>query len=617
MQFRYYQDEAIEHTFDYIRANPGSHPLIELPTGTGKSLVIAGLMQRACTRWSGTRMMMLTHSKTLVDQNSQKLRSFWPDADMGIYSAGLRKKELGRQITFAGIDSVMDKPHIFGKQNLVLVDEAHMIDWCGKTRYRKFIGGLIDHNPKLRVIGLTATPWRMRLGHIATPHDDPKLADQILFGGVSYSKIGVADFHEFVEQGFLAPLHPLRTDLQLDVSKVSTTGGDFNQGELQAEVDKEYLTKAAIEESIDLAGDRKHWIVFCAGKEHVEHTVQYLREVGISAVGVHSGQSQAINDANVQMALDGKVRALVNMGVLTTGFDWPELSYIMMLRPTKSPMLWVQMLGRGTRPAPWAGKVDCLVGDFAGNAKRLGPINDPVIPRRKGKGGGKAPVKECEVCKTINHASATHCQKCKTEFPKPKPKMTRFADTTKLMKDADDGNPIIEILRVDGVSYQVHKKFGKPDMIKVTYTCGFRMFNEFVMPQHEGYALVKSKQWWRKRFNDAELPGTTLGALATIHFAKAPTHLRVWMNAPSFPEIKDHCFDGTGFGTVDPMAPDADPTAVPKPRIALGGNPWGLRPEGVIQYDDSAPATPMPGTPALVVTQPSDAIDLYDDDIPF
>jgi DNA repair protein RadD len=613
MQLRYYQDEAIEHTFDFIRNNPGAHPLIELPTGSGKSLVLAGIVSRALYRWKGTRVMMLTHSKTLVEQNAEKMRSILPDVDMGIYSAGLRKKQLGHAVTFAGIDSVADKPHLFGKQNLIIVDEAHMVDWCGKTRYRKFIGGMLEINPKLRVIGLTATPWRVGVGHIATPQEGPA-GDRILFSGVSYSKLGVQDFHEFVEQGYLAPLHPLRTDLTLDVSGVGVTGGDFNQGQLQDAVDREELTKAAIAESKVLAAECKHWFVFCTGVSHVEHTVKFLNEAGISAVGVHSNQPDTVNDENIRKAKSGEVMALVNMGVLTTGFDWPEADYGLILRPTKSAPLWGQILGRFTRPAPWAGKKYALIGDFAGNTRRLGPINDPVIPRPKGKGGGGvAPIKTCEAiidgkkCNTENHTSAVICQKCGVAFPPPKPKMTQYADTSKLMRDADDGNPVIEVLRVNSVSYQLHKKFGKPDSIKVTYTCGYRMFNEFVMLEHDGYPAIKAKNWWKRRF-EGSVPATTGEALDVVHLAAVPNHIRVHTNL-KYPDIKDHCFNRTAFGTIDPMEFDGDEAeAIQKPRISLGADPWALRPEGIV--------TELPGVQPHVV-QPSDAIVFDDDDVPF
>lgn len=577
MQLRWYQDEAVESSFDFIRNNKGGHPLIELPTGTGKALCVAGIIQRALARWPSTRVVMLTHSKELVRQNTDKLKALWPEAPIGIYSAGLDRKELGNPVTMAGIDSVAKKAHLFGVVNIVIIDEAHMVDWeKSKSRYRLFIEGLMKVNPKLRVVGLTATPWRAKLGHIAEPSEDGDDKAR-LFTGVSYSRIGVDDFHQFVGEGFLAPLHPLRTELTLDVSGVGTTAGDFNQGELQDAVDREYLTRAAIDESLGLAADCKQWLTFCTGVEHVEHTAQYLNEAGVSAVTVHSKQDSRTNDRNIRAYLNGKVRALCNMGVLTTGFDAPETSYIMMLRPTKSTTLHIQMLGRGTRPHP--SKEFTLVGDFAGNAKRLGPINDPIIPRRKGKGGGTAPVKECDFCGCINHASAAKCQKCGELFPPPKPKITRFADSTKLMKESDDGNPVVEVFRVDGISYTLHKKFGKPDMVKVTYTCGFRMFNEFVCVEHEGYARVKADQWWRSRFG-GNAPQSVSEALETIHLAKPATHIRVWSNK-KYPEIMAHCFEGTAFGSIDPLHPDADPTAVSTPRIALGSDPWSLRPQGV------------------------------------
>lgn len=586
MQLRWYQEEAVESSFDFIRNNPGGHPLIELPTGSGKALCVAGIVERAIMRWPSTRIIMLTHSKELVRQNAEKLRVIWPQAPMGIYSAGLNKKQLGNPITMAGIDSVAKKAHLFGHIHIVIIDEAHMVDWeKPKSRYRLFIEGLMKTNPKLRVIGLTATPWRAKLGHIAEQTGDEDDAKR-LFTGSSYSKIGVDDFHQFVAEGYLSPLYPLRTELTLDVSNVSTTGGDFNQGELQQAVDREYLTRAAIEESKELAAGCDNWFVFCAGVEHVEHTVQYLNEAGISAVGVHSKQPDTLNDENIRKAKSGEVKALCNMGVLTTGFDWPEASYGMILRPTKSATLWVQILGRFTRVAPWAGKTQAIIGDFAGNAKRLGPINDPVIPRRKGKGGGAAPVKDCEQCPNQCHASAKVCPMCGYMFPPPKPKITRFADSTKLVKDSDNGEPQVDVFRVDGISYSLHKKIGKPDMIKVTYTCGFRMFNEFVCIEHEGYARIKADQWWKLRFS-APAPQTVNEALTTVHLAQPATYIRVWSNK-KYPEIMAHCFDGTAFGEIDPMAPDYDHTVVRTPRIALGSDPWSLRPHGVEVVDTAA-----------------------------
>lgn len=560
MELRQYQEEAIESIFDYFKSGKKGNPNVALPTGTGKSVVIGGFAQRALNRWPSTKIMCATHSKHLVRQNAAKLADMWPDAPMGVYSAGLKKYQTHYPITFCGIDSVAKKSHIFGHQDLVLVDESHMVDWAEKKRYRIFIDGLKRKNPKLKVIGTTATPWRVGIGEI----DD----GENLFTDRAYSRIGIEDFHWFIENKWLAPLYPLRTTTQIDLSGVSKSMGDFNVDELQAASDKEEITRAAIAESVQLAGDRKHWLVFCSGVQHVDNTVKYLREMGISAMGVHTNHTDTENDLAIAMYQDGHIQALVNMGVLTTGFDAPQTNYIMMLRATMSAILWVQMLGRGTRPkGPFAAFADCLVGDFAGNTKRLGPINDPLVPRKKGmKGGGVAPVKTCEECGCHNHTLAKICIMCGSDFPPPKTKLVVQASDTSLMADPDDGLPKVDIFRVDHTHYARHAPIGKPPMMRVTYTCGFRSFSEYICVQHEGYPRVKAAKWWAKRL-PSECPKDADDALeASTHFP-AVSHIRVWHNK-KYPEIMDHCFDYTGFGTMEAGA-DQDVAPEPHPASAL------------------------------------------------
>lgn len=558
MELRPYQEAAVAAPYDYFKSGKKGNPVIALPTGTGKSVVIGTFTHRTLDRWPNQRIMCATHSKELVKQNAAKLRNIWPDAPMGIYSAGLNTYQTHYPITFCGIDSVAKKAHIFGHQDLLLVDEAHMVDWKEKSRYRMFIDGLRRKNPKLKTIGLTATPWREGLGNI----DD----GDALFTDRAYSKIGVDDFYEFVDNGWLAALHPLRTETTIELAGVSKSMGDFNQEELQAASNKDEITRAAIQESLQLAGDREHWMVFCTGTDHVDRAVQLLREAGISAMGVHSKQTTAQNDLAIQMFQDGHIRALVNMGVLTTGFDAPHVDYIMMLRATMSAVLWVQMLGRGTRPKPASNKYnDCLVGDFAGNTKRLGPINDPLVPRKKGtKGGGVAPVKTCPQCDTHNHTTAKFCQNCKYEFPPPQTKLEEVASSSELMrkkgskkaeKPEDDGIPQVDVFKVDYTHYARHAPVGKPPMMRVTYTCGLRMFSEFICIQHDGYARKKAVDWWKVRMPNSQCPTDTDEALeASVHFM-SPSHIRVWHNKP-YPQIMDYCWDYTAFGTQEPGADD-------------------------------------------------------------
>ena len=607
MEMRPYQREGIDALWDYFRSGRKGNPLLEYPTGTGKSLVIAGFAKEAIERFPRTRIMCAVDSKHLVGQNAAKMSSMW-DGDIGVYSAGLDRKELGSAVTFAGVQSVYMKPHILGRQDMLIIDECHMIDWRPKKMYHALIMGLLKINPRMRTIGLTATPWRQGVGHITNAG---------LFTDTVYSRIGMEDFNQFVDEGFLAPLLAMHTDTQIDVSTVKTVAGEYNMDQLQAASDKEEITRAAIEESINAAGDRKHWLVFCTGCEHVDHVVELLREYGISAMGVHSKKTDAENDLAIAMYQDGSIQALVNMGVLTKGFDAPHTTYIMMLRATQSAVLWVQMLGRGTRPKPlWAGHSDCLVGDFGGNAPRLGPINDPVIPRKKGEsGGGTAPVRLCDKnvpdgevpgCGLYYHASLKACPYCKKEAPPPKTKLTKHASGEDLMVRGN-AMPDIRTFAVQNISYSVHRKVGKPDMVRVTYGCGMKMFSEYLCFAHEGFAQRKAREWWNERVkilealgNDVSalsIPETSAEALEVIGELPSATHIRVWVNQ-KHPEVKLHCFDGTGWGE--------------------GEGPDNPRPEVFVSSPSNGPITPDNLSFSALPKGPSHVPEYaMEDDIPF
>jgi DNA repair protein RadD len=365
----------------------------------------------------------------------------------------------------------------------------------------------------------------------------------------------------------------------LNVDGVHMRGGEFVPKELQNAVDKYELTEAAVREAMEVGYDRRCWLVFTAGVEHAIHATEILNALGVSARAVYSSSkehkmSDGQRDQNIEDFKAGKFTALVNNNVLTTGFDHPPIDLILSLRPTSSPGLWVQMLGRGTRPvyAPGydldslegrlaaieaGGKRNCLVLDFGGNTKRLGPINDPVVPNRKGKKSGDAPVKLCEgitvdnkVCDTWVHASVRICPECGNEF-KFQTKLKQGASTDELIKG---DIPVVEEFKVDHITYSQHVKQDRPPMMKVTYYCNLMKFDEYVCIEHEGFAKHKAKKWWAER-SDTEMPDTTEQALNMAEHLMTCTSLRVWTNK-KYPEIMAHCFDGSHFGKeeIDPFA---------------------------------------------------------------
>lgn len=545
MQDRSYQVEAVNAVWNYFYAGNTGNPLIAMPTGTGKSIVIARLLWTILNQYPNQKILVLTHVKELIEQNYSKLIGLWPNAPAGIYSAGLNRRDVLQRIIFAGIASIAKKWAEFGRVDLIIIDECHLVSPKDDTMYRSLIRSLQTVNPQLKVIGLTATPYR--LGHgLITDGEDP------LFTDICFDITDMASFNRLIAEGFLAPLIPKNTKLMLDVDNVHMRGGDFIAGELQTAVNKEDITAAALREAMELGYNRKKWLVFCSGVEHSIAVSEMLNSFGISCAAIHSKLTDAERDQWLIDYKEGRLQALTNNNVLTTGFDAPEIDLILMLRPTASTVLWVQMLGRGTRPFPT--KENCMVLDYAGNTGRLGPINDPLVPRMKGKKPGKAPVKICGHCNTWNHTLAKFCinPECGKEF----------VFQSKLHFEASEKNlikgdlPQVEIFKVDHITYSEYNKMDKPPMMKVTYYCGLRKFDEYICFQHEGFPQRKARQWWAER-TQMQFPTSTKDAIDKAELINAATHLRIWVNK-KYPEIMKVCYDGTAFNTQE--AVDEKPT---------------------------------------------------------
>lgn len=575
---RYYQTDAVDAIWSYFRNGGTGNPIVAMPTGIGKSVVIARFLHSVYQVYPHQRVLMLVDSKELIQQNFEKLLSVWPFAPAGIYSAGLNRKELGKAITFAGIQSVWKLAALFGHIDLIIIDEVHMVPPKDMGMYRTFIMALLAINPRLKLIGLTATKYRMGQGQITDPVEDRNgnTTDPI-FTDVCYDCTGVEDFNRFIAEGFLMPLRAKNVKPLLEADGIHMRGGEFVESELISYVDAhDELTWQALQEAKQLAEDegRRSWLIFSTGNKHADTIGHMLDELDVSNCVIHTGRSG--RDEGLKAAKRGEITATVNNNVLTKGYDNPLIDLIIVLRQIGSVVNWVQILGRGTRPlyGPGGnpagfdletldgrlraivagGKLNCRVLDYGGNTRRLGPINDPVVPRRKGKGGGDAPVKACPSCDEWIHASLRDCPYCGYHF-EFETKLKGEASTVELVRGED---PIVETFTVDHVSVSEHRKAGKPPSIRLTYYCGLRdKFSDYIMPEHEGFARKKSVDLWRD-MGGGQLPTSTAEAGAAIHTLTMPTHLRVWVNKPGgYPELlsKGRCYDGTAFGTQAPGPP--------------------------------------------------------------
>lgn len=547
---RHYQLESVESVFTYFQNNSGN-PVIALPTGTGKSVVLALLLQKIFQLYPGQRIVVLSHVAKLIDQDYGKLIAIWPQAPAGVYAAKLEKKygrSLNNPITFGTIDSIYTLSEQVGKVDLVLIDEAHLVKPKEGSMYNSFLSNLVVINPKLKIIGLTATPWQVGIGN---------LSDNGIFTDVCIDYTSYEKFNSIIEDGYLCKLIPKRTNLIINTEDLSVRAGEYVNAELEKVVNIETVTRGALEESIKIAiADRRyHWLVFAVSIKHAENITRILNEMGVKSACIHSKMKDSAIEAIIELHESGEITALINVDMLTTGYDSPIIDMIIVLRPTYSTILWVQMLGRGTRPHYAKGydldlkegrlaaianshKPNCLVLDFAKNTKRLGPINDPRVPQKKGKGNRTdAPVKICEHCNTYNPASIRFCIDCGKEFSF-QIKIEEKAGTEELIRY--EAPEIIEF-EVTHATYSVHKKQGKPDSVRVTYYCHLRMFSEYICFEHGPFFRSKAERWWRKRSIVPQIPASTKEAVAMSDNLRVPSSIKVWINK-DYPEITDFIF---------------------------------------------------------------------------
>jgi DNA repair protein RadD len=567
----YFQEEAIQSVFDFFNEGNGGNPIIGLPTGTGKSLVVAELMKRTLMQWPQQRIMMLTHRKELISQNHEKITTVWPTAPAGIFSASHGKRQANLNLTFGGIATLVRNLGKFNQYNCpdyLIIDECHLLSPNSETMYQKVINHFRAIKPWFWVLGLTATPYRLKQGMLNE-------GENSIFTHFCYNLTDYKSFNRLIDENFLIPLTSKPTDTKYDLTSVATTGGEYNQKQLQATLDREELTRQCLTEIVETGWDRKHWIIFGSGIQHCEHIQEMLQnEFKIPTAIVHSKRKD--RDENIANFKVGNVRCLVNNDVLTTGFDFPGIDLIGVLTGTKSPNKWVQLLGRGTRPI-WlpghdihtfegrqasiqeSGKTNCLVLDFGANIERLGPINDPVKPKAPGKrrnGDQGAPIKVCGniECLEYVHASLPNCPECGYEFPINTNLTNHASDGELIKRDKPEEPPKVERFTPTTIGYDFHCKKGGTPSLKVTYICGLMRFKEWVPIGHPtAYGL--GIKWWQKACVDPAkpAPATVDEALKRKDELRTPEYISVWVNK-KHPEITNHGYperEPTIDGSID------------------------------------------------------------------
>ena len=531
LKLREYQRDSIHAAYQYFREDKGS-PLIELPTGAGKSLVLAGLCHDLLTNYSKMRIVVLSHSIELVEQDYNKLREYWTKAPAGVYSASLGKKQAHHPITFATIQSVYKKAHILGHRDLICIDEAHLLSRKTDGMYNRLISALKEVNPKVRLLGLTASPFRVDSGLLYE-------GDGALFDGVCYS----AKLMDLVNAGFLCRIVSKPMELQADLGNVRVTGGEFNAGDAEKEFDR--ITEAAIADALPRLAGRGSVMWFCSGIEHADHVRDLLRARGEFAESVSSETPKEERKRILEGFKAGAFRHICSMALITTGYDAPRTDGIVMLRATMSPGLYLQIAGRGLRL--FIGKLFCLFLDYGGNIDRHGPLTHIAAPNRRGKGKKEkdtaAKVRICEVCRTAWPLGTMDCGECghvMTVERDPEAALTaKAAEIPMMMTDAEYRESQTFWTEVDRVRYARHRKLGKPDSVRVEYDCGLITVKEWVCLFHGGYAERKGQKWWRDR-GGGEVTDID-EALTAANFLPEPKRIRVRKDGKNY-EVIDYDF---------------------------------------------------------------------------
>lgn len=559
MQPREYQIGAVKAVFDYFEIKSGN-PIIYVAGGGGKSFIIALLIQRIFELFNNQRIVISASSQDLVSQNYAKLAGLAPNVNMGIYSSGLGKKQPWASVVYGGIQSMYNKSHQLGCRDLLLIDECQDLSPKDEGMYMSFINDLKKINPFLKVIGFSATPWRMKGGSLIEQ-------DNAIFTDIIYEVT-----QKFLtEEGYLTPLVGKSSIIQGDTSKLKAgSNNEFNMNKVESIFNNEDLMIRSLNDIDTWAKDRSNFLFFTSGIEHGLNATRILNERNYNATWIDGKTNKKTVRPQVleSFRLNGfsQRQSLVNNAVLTTGTDLPNVDCIVLWRSTASAGLYVQILSRGTRPVYAPGydlstregrlaaiangsKPNCLVLCFAGNVERFGAIDLIQIPTGKNKknnGQPKiAPQKICPKCREPQPIMTKQCA-CGYEFEFDE-SVKHSHTATMAAVSSFEIKP--EKYTINNVIYKTHiSKKGNP-CLRVQYYDIFGFITSEYVAFSNSYAKEHVEKWYSQRKPDDKsvqdwfklLPKGTSQAFAMRNQFKKPKYIYA-KKSGKYMEVTDYEF---------------------------------------------------------------------------
>lgn len=584
LELRPYQRASIDALYEYWAREDSGNGLIVLPTGAGKALVIAKIIEELLQQYPDMRIVNVTHSASLVEQNFKEFIGLSPFAPAGIYSASLGRRDARAQVLFCGIQSVYKRTEEIGDVDLVIVDEAHAISRNANTQYGKFFAGIKKRNPDSRVMGTTATDYRMDSGRLTDDMDTDGEVDENgqplrrkLFDDVVY-EVGIG---ELIEAGYLTRLTSQKTTAKIDLKGVGTRGGDYIPGQLSEAAER--IIEEAIAEDMALSEGRRAGLFFSTSKENARHIAEAIRRHGRTCAVLTSDNAHQTKEI-FEGFRAGKYWAISSVSMITTGTNFPFVDFISLILSTKSPGKLVQILGRGTRNFP--GKDDCLIADHGKNLAYHGPI-DQIRPREPGKGDGEQPKKLCPQDKTDVNGntgcgemipiSIMTCHCCGyISPPNEEEKITAHADTTPVLSSEKPWHGV----KSRRFYYHEPKVATNPPSVKVSYTVGLKTVNEWLCPQHMEHPVEKSRKfpkgkadrWWHLHGGKRPFPATVMEFLDRQSELLDTAEIQLdYSKNPKYPDIRAH---RVGLAGDNDNQPPADNDNYVADGRAIGNASW-------------------------------------------
>lgn len=509
IQLRDYQQAAVDATMDAL-INRTGNPIVQVPTGGGKSVIIAETARRCKLEWHNVKILVLTHRAKLVQQDAEKfqLLGMFPN----VFCSELKRKEVG-QFTIGTILSVANSAELFKDYHLVIVDELQLINNEEEGTYRKFLSQL----PHAKVVGYSATPYRLKGGAC---YGKGRIFDFICY------KIG---FGYMVKQGYLTP--PINYDANWDdnFDDIKITAGDFNQRDMNSHFNR--IVQKTCADLVHRMQNRHHCIVFACSIVHAEAIVKCLTEMGEKAVVYHSQLDLTQDKLVINQFQARQFKFLVSIDKLSVGFDAPFVDGLGMMRPTMSRALAIQMLGRGCRLYP--NKKDFLVADYAGNIRRHNLLNPdafdvPYEAIKKPQKTNRAPaMKTCPNCQMLLAPRVTVCD-CGYKFPPKLNDEPDVATDTLFWQDIQVWAPTVQSGEKNGLM-RSYVKMAIGGLADAKYI--------YLFPEDRGYSKVKSALLWNQLFG-CQIPETAADCVVALDAMRGEYKRAGFVKVGKFFELK-------------------------------------------------------------------------------